>query len=126
MALSGHTMLATYRQTIYNLQNSRGNAIHAQQHPASSSYIDVTLIRAQRDFAHRRSPTRVLQNHVVEIAKTAGIGREDPECLGQVVPLERATAFRAGLRADANQHAVRHRMPNDVRAMTDGRHRRDS
>jgi hypothetical protein len=68
----------------------------------------------------------VLQNHVVEIAKTAGIGREDPECLGQVVPLERATAFRAGLRADANQHAVRHRMPNDVRAMTDGRHRRDS
>jgi hypothetical protein len=46
--------------------------------------------------------------------------------LGQVVPLERATAFRAGLRADANQHAVRHRMPNDVRAMTDGRHRRDS
>src|ERR1039458_4753836 len=121
MALSGHTMLATYRQTVHSasVQDSRCNAVYAQQHSAAGSYIYVTLIRLQCDLAKRRSPTRMRQSNV-GVVKTTGIRREHPQRLGPVVSIDLATAFRAGLRTDANQHAVGHRMANDFCRVNNG------
>ena len=60
------------------------------------------------------------QSNVGEIVKTTGIGREHPQRLGQVVSIDLVTAFRAGFRAGANQHAVGHRMANDLCRVNNG------
>ncbi len=62
----------------------------------------------------------MFQNQVGEVVETTGIGREHPQRSRLVVPINLATAFRAGLGAEANQYAVRHGMADDVRAMSDG------